>query len=249
MENNENIQMPEINEAEVASVNEMKATDKSQDPASKVEMAKKYCDVLLGGPVEQMSMLVMVAGLTVVILVNLPWVKYTVVGICVLAFLVPVAIRSARKRGGINAEKVCGILKKRGFTPVMNGDEIRWTSNGKECILRVHSHCQVEIAREYDLPPIPAAIEGNQKAAVETMKEVYLAKVTVREDNGSSRLSFATESLCVSAKEFSAYLPMCLEILDLAENRQKEHIMEIRNGKGEIGARKIGFVHLDGTIR
>ena len=81
------------------------------------------------------------------------------------------------------------------------------------------------------------------------MKEVYLAKVSVRMDNGSGRLAFSTESLCASAKEFSAYLPMCLEILDLAEDRQKEHIMEIRNAKGENDPRKIGFLHPDGTIR
>ena len=249
MENNENIQMPEINEVEVANANEVKAAENSQEPANKVEKAKKHRRIRLGGPVEQTSMLVMAAGLAVVMLVSLPWVKYTVAGICALAFLVPVVVRTARKRGGINAEKVCSILKKRGFSPVVSGDEIRWTSNGKECILRVRSHCQVEIAREYDLPPIPAAIEGNQKAAVETMKEVYLAKVTVREDNGSSRLAFSTESLCVSAKEFSAYLPMCLEILDLAEDRQREHITEIRNGKGSGATRRIGFLHPDGEIR
>ena len=38
-------------------------------------------------------------------------------------------------------------------------------------------------------------------------------------------------------------------ILDLAEDRQKEHIMEIRNAKGKNGPRKIGFLHPDGTIR
>lgn len=249
MENNEIIQMPEINEIEVASANKVKATENSQEPADKVEAEKKQRPIRLGGPLEQMSMLVMAAGLTVVMLVSIPWVKYTVAGICALAFLVPVVIRAVRTRGGINAEKVCSILRKRGFSPVIIGDEIRWTSNGKECILRVRSCCQVEISREYDLPPIPAAIEGNQKAALETMKEVYLAKVTVRDGNGNSRISFSTESLCVSTKEFSAYLPMCLEILDLAEDRQKEHIMEIRNGKGEGCGRKIGFLHPDGKIR
>ena len=249
MKNNENIQMPEINEVEAATANEMKVAENIQEPAKKVEKEKEHRRICLGGLVEQMSMLVMAAGLAVVMLVSLPWVKYTVAGICALAFLVPVAIRAARKRGGINTEKVCCILRKRGFSHVVNGDEIRWTSNGKECILRVRSQCQVEISREYDLPPIPAVIEGNQKAALETMKEVYLAKVTVRDGNGNSRVAFSTESLCVSAKEFSAYLPMCIEILDLAEDRQKEHIMEIRNGKGENIARKIGFLHPDGTIR
>lgn len=249
MENNDNIQMLETNEVEVAGAKKEKSADGGQESAEKVEMTKKCSSIRLGGPVEQMSMTVMAAGLAVVILVSLPWVKYTVAGICALAFLIPVAIRTVRKRGGINAEKVCIVLRKRGFSPVINGNEIRWASNGKECILHVRSQCQVEILREYDLPPIPEAIEGNQKAALETMKEVYLAKVTVRNGNGNSWIAFSTESLCVSAKEFSAYLPMCLEILDLAEDRQKEHIMEIRNAKGENRTRKIGFLHPDGTIR
>ena len=103
MENKENTQMPEINEVEVASANEVKAEENRQEPANKVEKEKKHRRICLGGPVEQMSMLVMAAGLAAVMLVSLPWVKYTVAGICALAFLVPVAIRAARKRGGINA--------------------------------------------------------------------------------------------------------------------------------------------------
>ena len=249
MENNENIQMPEINEVEVVNANETVAAGSNQESSQEQEPVVKRRRLNLGGPVEQVSMTVMAIGLVAVMLIGSQWAKYVIAGICALAFLVPIVIRAARKSGGINAEKVCSILKKRGFSPVVNGDEIRWTSNGKECILRVRSRCQVEISREYDLPPIPAAIEGNQNAALETMKEVYLAKVTVRDGNGNSRIAFSTESLCVSAKEFSAYLPMCLEILDLAEDRQKEHIMEIRNGKGENSARKIGFLHPDGTIR
>lgn len=249
MENNENNQMTQINEVGMASANESVVAESDQD-SSRVEGAeRRRRGVLLGGPAEQISMAVMAVGLAVVMLVNLPWVKHTACGICALAFLIPFVIRVARKRSGIDAEKVCSILRKRGFSPVVNGNEIRWTSNGKECILRVRSRCQVEIAREYEIPPVQAIIDGNQKAAVETMKEVYLAKVTVREDNGSNRLAFTTESLCVSTREFSAYLPMCLEILDLAEDRQREHITEIRNGKGRKSPRKIGFLHQDGEIR
>ena len=62
MENNENIQMPEINEVEVAKANEVKAAETSQEPADKVETVKKHRRIRLGGPVEQISMLVMAAG-------------------------------------------------------------------------------------------------------------------------------------------------------------------------------------------
>lgn len=248
MENNESIQMSEINEVETARENAVTAEESIQNPAPR-EARKELPRVALGGTVEQISMTVMAIGVAVVILSGSHWAKNIVAGVCALVFLVPVVIRMMRRHNGINTEKVCCILRRRGYSPVVNGDEIRWTINGKECILRVRSQCQVEIAREYGLPPVPAAIDGNEKAALETMKEVYLAKVTVRENNGSSRLSFSTESLCASAKEFSAYLPMCLEILDLAEDRQREHMMEICNGKGKNSARKIGFLHPDGTIR
>lgn len=249
MENNENIQMPEINQVDEATANIPMVVEQVQEPADRQERTARRHRLQLGGTLEQVSMTVMAVGMAIIMFTGILWTKILVSGICVFAFLVPVAVRFIRRRVGLSPEKVCSILKRRGFSPVVDGDEIRWTSNGKECILRVRSQCQVEIAREYDLPPIPAAIEGNEKAALETMKEVYLAKVTVRMDNGNGRLAFSTESLCASAKEFSIYLPMCLEILDLAEDRQKEHIMEIRNAKGENGPRKIGFLHPDGTIR
>ena len=250
MENYENIQMPEINQVDEATANTPMVVEQIQEPADeRQERQTRRPQFRLGGTVEQVSMTVMAVGMAVAMLTGILWTKILASSICVFAFLVPIVSRIVSRRAGISPEKVCSILKKRGLALVVNGDEIRWTSNGKECILRVRSHCQVEIAREYDLPPIPAAIEGNEKAALETMKEVYLAKVSVRMDNGSGRLAFSTESLCASAKEFSAYLPMCLEILDLAEDRQKEHIMEIRNAKGENGPRKIGFLHPDGTIR
>ena len=248
MENNENKQMTEINEVETARENAVTAEETNQNPAPR-EVRKRLPRFALGGTLEQISMTVMAVGVAVVILSGSHWTRNIVAGVCALVFLVPVVIRMMRSRHGINTEKVCCVLRRRGYSPVVNGDEIRWTSNGKECILRVRSQCQVEIAREYDLPPVPAAIEGNEKAALETMKEVYLAKVTVRENNGSSRLAFSTESRCASAKEFSAYLPMCLEILDLAEDRQREHINEIRNGSADRRPRKIGFIHEDGAIR
>lgn len=249
MENNESIQMPEINHVDEATANTTMVVEQVQELTDERQGRRtRLPQFRLGGTVEQVSMM-MAVGMTVAMLTGILWTKILASSICAFAFLVPIVIRSVSRRTGISPEKVCSILKKRGFAPEVNGDEIRWISKGKECILRVWSHCQVEIAREYDLPPIPAAIEGNEKAALETMKEVYLAKVSVRMDNGSGRLAFSTESLCASAKEFSAYLPMCLEILDLAEDRQKEHIMEIRNAKGEDGPRKIGFLHPDGTIR
>lgn len=141
MENKENIQMPEINEVETVNVNETVAAGSNQESFQEQEPVVKRRRLNLGGPVEQISMTVMAIGLAAVMLISSQWAKYVIAGICALAFFVPIVIRAARKSGGINAEKVCSILKKRGFSPVVNGDEIRWTSNGKECILRVRSRC------------------------------------------------------------------------------------------------------------
>ena len=121
--------------------------------------------------------------------------------------------------------------------------------NGKECILRIHSHCQVEISREYCISSAGPVIVKYEKAAMETMKEVYLAKVAVKKQGESSLLAFSTESLCTSSKEFMTYLPMCLDILDLAESRQQVHIKEAHDGANNGARRKIGFEHPDGSIR
>ena len=210
---------------------------------------QKSKGIQFGNTVEQICMIIMASGLVASSLVDNIWLKIILMGLCAVVFLFPFVLTYMQNHHGITAKKVCSVLKKRGLDPVVSGDEIRWSHNGKESILRIRSHCQVEIAREYEIPSNQAIIDGNEKAALETMKEVYLAKVSVREGNGNRRLAFATESLCVSAKEFSTYLPMCLEILDLAEDRQREHIAEMRSRNGDGKPRKIGFMHPDGTIR
>lgn len=250
MENNESIQLPVVSDVEMVNANKKTNMEETPiEPTGQRGCGTKRRIFHLGGTIEQICMTVMVLGLIVVMLTGIVWARFLVACIYVLAFLVPIIIRVIRHRKGINPEKICRILRKQGYSPMVMGDEIRWTSNGKESILRIRSYCQVEIAREYDIPSIPAAIEGNERAALETMKEVYLAKVTVHENNGTRRLSFSTEPLCSSTKEFSAYLPLCLEILDLAEVRQREHIMRIRNEKEDKRSHKIGFIHSDGSIR
>lgn len=152
--------------------------------------------IQFGNTVEQICMIIMASGVIASSIVGILWLKIVLMGLCTVVFLVPFVLTYMQNHHGITAKKVCSVLKKRGVDPVVSGDEIRWSHNGKESILRIRSHCQVEIAREYEIPSNQAVIDGNEKAALETMKEVYLAKVSVREDKGISRLSFATESLC-----------------------------------------------------
>lgn len=218
-------------------------------PINERNESKVRRGIRLGDKVEQICMSTMATGLVTSLFVQTFWGKTVVAGICAVVFLTPFVIKALRRHHGLYPKKIYGILKKQGFDPMVADDGIRWISKGKECILRLHSYCQVEISREYAIPPIQAVIDGNEKAAIETMKEVYLAKVSVRKDNEGNRLAFSTESLCVSVKEFLTYLPMCLEILDLAENRQQEHIAEIRERGTSAGRMKIGFLHSDGEIR
>lgn len=204
---------------------------------------------VLGGTIEMTCMALMGFGLIACMFINSMWIKGVIAGVCAVIFSVPIVARVMRSRNTIDVEKVIDILKKKGFQPAFRDGEIRWTVNGKECILRIHSHCQVEISREYDIPSAEPVIVGNERAAMETMKEVYLAKVAVKKQGESSLLAFSTESLCTSSKEFMTYLPMCLDILDLAESRQQVHIKEVHDGANNGARRKIGFEHPDGSIR
>lgn len=204
---------------------------------------------VLGGTIEMTCMALMGIGLVAYMFINSMWIKGVIAGVCAVIFAVPIVARVMRSRNTIDVEKVIDILKKKGFQPAFKDGEIRWMVNGKECILRIHSHCQVEISREYDIPSAEPVIVGNERAAMETMKEVYLAKVAVKKQCESSLLAFSTEPLCTSSKELMTYLPMCLDILDLAESRQQVHIKEAHDGANNGARRKIGFEHPDGTIR
>ncbi len=204
---------------------------------------------VLGGTIEMTCMALMGFGLIACMFINSMWIKEVIAGVCAVIFSMPIVLRAIRRRNSIDAEKVIGVLRKKGFQPTFKDGEIRWVVNGKECILRIHSHCQVEISREYGIPSAVPVIVSNERAAVETMKEVYLAKVAVKNQGKSSFLAFSAESLCTSPKEFMAYLPMCLDILDLAESRQQVHIKEAHDGANNGARRKIGFEYPDGSIR
>lgn len=215
-----------------------------------IEIAKDFGgSSMFGGTIEMTCMSFMGCCLVVCMFINVMWIKGVIAGVCAVIFAVPIVARVMRSRNTIDVEKVIDILKKKGFQPAFKDGEIRWMVNGKECILRIHSHCQVEISREYDIPSAEPVIVGNERAAMETMKEVYLAKVAVKKQCESSLLAFSTEPLCTSSKELMTYLPMCLDILDLAESRQQVHIKEAHDGANNGARRKIGFEHPDGTIR
>jgi len=204
---------------------------------------------IMSHEVEMTCMTLMGCALIASMFISPVWIKVVIAGVCAVIISIPIVVKMMRKRNRIDLEKAIDILKKKGFQPVFKDDGIRWMVNGKECILRIHSQYQVEISREYDIQSTEPVIVVNERAARETMKEVYLAKVAVKTQGESSLLAFSTESLCTSSQEFMAYLPMCLDILDLAEFRQQVHIKEVHEGVNNGARKKIGFEHQDGSIR
>ena len=233
---------------------EMENEVTTQDVESTQEEQKQsaqgfHGSLVLGGTIEMTCMALMGSGLIACMFINSMWIKGLINGVCAIIYSVPIVVRAMHRRNSIDKKQVIEILRKKGFQPTFKDDEIRWQVKGKECILRIHSHCQVEISREYDIPSVSPVIIRNEMAAVETMKEVYLAKVAVKKQGKSSLLTFSTESLCASSKEFMTYLPICLDIIDLAESRQQVHIKEALDGAKNGSRKRIGFKHPDGTIR
>ena len=232
MENIENSQQ----KSEAQEANDTPVQEDAESVGHKADCPK----IRLGGTLEQTCMLALAIVIAAISIFDANWKGLLPAGICAGFYFIPTAVKAIRNRKRINAKNVCGVLKSRGLSPVICGDEIRWNFNGKESILRIHSQFQVEIAREYDIPSNSAVVAGNERAAVETMKDVYLAKVAVRECSGRSKLAFSTESLCISLKDLSAYIPMCLAILDMAEKCQQQNLADIGEASKKA-ARKIGF--------
>lgn len=223
----------------------MKTENNSDQNAGLMNPRKQKSVFTYGGTVETACMVIIVTGLIASLFTRNLLIRTSITAICLAAFIIPAIAKAIRKHNSIDVMKILEILKKQGFMPMVKGDGIHWVTDGKECILRIHGLCQVEIAREYDIPSEKPVLDGNEKAAVETMKEVYLAKVSVWNGDETSRLSFSTESLCSTVKEFTTYLPMCLKILDLAESRQRTHIKEQRECGIQSERRRIGFEYTD----
>ena len=210
--------------------------------------AQKTGTLSRGILLEQISMMFMGVCLAAILLTSNLCAKYLIAALGGLSIILPYAVRTAQRFECITSDKVYSILRKRGFAPKVNNDEFRWTSDGKECILRFNGTF-IELSREFNIPAIPEALEGYEKAAQETMKKLHLAKVTIHNDEDNSKLAISTEPLCTTAKEFSTFLPICLEILDEAETIQIENMKEIQDGKVEDKGHRIGFAHTDGSIR
>ena len=151
-----------------------------------------------------------------------------------------VLVRKLYDMKTFNLNSVVKALKEAGHEPVVVNDTVRWTSNGKENIVRVFDGCLLQVCREYSLIK-KGNLDMNAKAAVTTTNQIRSVKVGVRrenEDNGC--LVFSAESLCPSSKVFKQVYSVYLQALDLAEERQGANLKEIVTAPEP--RRKIGFV-------
>jgi len=201
--------------------------------------------------INQFSLAVILFGIIADLFFDRLWIRICMIVVFAAAIILPKVIHSIKTLKVISPKTICSILKKKGIKYSVKGNEIIWNQEGKEYVLRIHSHYQVEMACEYKAPETPEFLPIFKKAAELTMKEVYLAKVAVMNEEDGNKLSISTQSLCATPKEFECYLPMCLEILGMAEKRQKLHCVEYQNflEKKNKNKNRIGFLCSDGNKR
>ena len=158
----------------------------------------------------------------------------------ILSIALPLLVRKIYDMKTFNLNSVAKTLKEAGYEPVVVDDTVRWTSNGKENIVRVYDGCLLQVCREYSLIK-KGNLDMNAKAAITTTNQIRSVKVGVRrenEDNGC--LFFSAESLCPSCKVFKQVYSVYLQALDLAEERQGANLKDIATAPEP--RRKIGFV-------
>lgn len=179
------------------------------------------------------------AGIVATGLLSSSWARWIVIGLCLLALPSPAVIQKIKERRRLNRASILACFHKLGITPVIEGNVVRWTSQGKSNAMRIASGCQVQISREY---PLQEDILGMfESAALITMDEVFSAKVKVnRAEGGTGSFVFYTELICPSAKELGMILPASANILDTAEERQSLHLGEIISAQNKP-KKRIGF--------
>lgn len=174
--------------------------------------------------------------------VVLGWILF---GLGALSLAIPPAIDKVRERSSFGLSQALQILRRAGVSPSLVDGEIHWTGNGKQNILRVFNGGLLQVAREYPLIK-RGVLDCNEKAALNTMKEICSVKVGVRrDDENRGSLVFSAESLCPSSKCFKQVFANYIQALDLAEQRQSVHLRELAESPAQRP--RIGFNYLPPT--
>ena len=167
--------------------------------------------------------------------VKTPAARWTMVGLSFIMILAPQIHRWVLSRSRLTLRKALEIMSARGLDARIKGNEILWRAAGQINVLRMNG-ALIQLSRELELEGAEENVRSMEKAATETMREVSLAKVIVtRPSPNSIGLSFMTEAFCSSPKSFSEFLPAYLEVLDVAEERQRFHFKEVKPERRKIG--------------
>lgn len=181
-------------------------------------------------------------GIQVTTSVVMGWI---LLGVGTLSLAIPPVIDKVRERSSFGLNQALQILKRAGVGPSLVDGEIHWTGNGKQNILRVFNGGLLQVAREYPLIK-RGSMDSNEKAALNTMKEICSVKVGVRrDDENRGSLVFSAESLCPSSKCFKQVFANYVQALDLAEQRQSVHLREL--AESPAPRPRIGFNYLPPT--
>ena len=138
-------------------------------------------------------------------------------------------------RRKLTLRKALEIMSASGLDARIRGNEILWKAGGQINVLRMNG-ALIQLSREFELEGAEENVRSMEKAATETMREVSLAKVIVSRPSPTSiGLSFLTEAFCSSPRSFSEFLPAYIQVLDVAEERQRFHFKEVKPERRKIG--------------
>jgi hypothetical protein len=167
--------------------------------------------------------------------ISSPLMRWGMVGMSFILVLVPLIRRWVISRHTLILRKALEIMSACGLDAKIKGNEIYWRTGGQINVLRMNG-ALIQLSREYELEGAEENVRSMEKAATETMKEVSLAKVIVtRPSSTLIGLSFLTEAFCSSPKSFSEFLPAYIQVLDVAEERQRIHLSEVKPERRRIG--------------
>lgn len=164
-----------------------------------------------------------------------PMLRWAMVGMSFIMILIPIVHRWFVTRRKLTLHKALEIMNVCGLDAKIRGDEIIWRAGGQINVLRMNG-ALIQLSREFELNGVEENARSMEKAAAETMREVSLAKVIVTRPSPTSiGLSFLTEAFCSSSKSFSELLQAYIQVLDVAEERQRIHLKEVKPERKRIG--------------
>lgn len=167
--------------------------------------------------------------------INSPVTRWMMVGLSYIMILVPMLCRWVMSRRKLTLRKALEIMSASGLDARIRGNEIFWKAGGQINVLRMNGTL-IQLSREFELEGAEENVRSMEKAATETMREVSLAKVIVSRPSPTSiGLSFLTEAFCSSPRSFSEFLPAYIQVLDVAEERQRFHFKEVKPERRKIG--------------